>query len=400
MSAETLLVLNSGSSSVKFARFRVSGEDLDRELGGQVTDPDGSPGFEAADSGGTELEPPEGLSQADGREAVLDVLLDWLGATGEADADAELAAVGHRVVHGGMEHDVPVAVDETVLEQLTALQPLAPLHQPHNLGPIRRLAKVAPGLLQVACFDTAFHRSQPPVAQWYGLPRHYHDRGVLRYGFHGLSYEYIAGALGRHDPAAAAGRCVVAHLGHGASLCALRAGRSIATTMGFTALDGLPMGRRCGSLDPGVVIHLLREEGLSVDGVEDLLYRQSGLYGVSGVSDDMRELLGCDKPEAAEAVELFVYRAVREIGSLAAALGGLDALVFTGGIGEGSPEIRRRICENLGWLGARLDTTGDDGGGARRLSADESPLAVWVIPTDEELMIARHTLVLHRRRNG
>ena len=396
MPAETLLVLNSGSSSVKFARFQVSGEDVNRELGGQITDPDGSPGFEAADSGGAELEPPEGLSQTDGREAVLDVLLDWLGATGAADAG--LAAVGHRVVHGGMEHDAPVAVDQEVLEQLTALEPLAPLHQPHNLGPIRRLAKAAPGLLQVACFDTAFHRSQPPVAQWYGLPRLYHDRGVLRYGFHGLSYEYIAGALGRHDPTAAAGRCVVAHLGHGASLCALRAGRSVATTMGFTALDGLPMGRRCGSLDPGVVIHLLREESLSVDAVEDLLYRESGLYGVSGVSDDMRELLVSEKPAAAEAVELFVYRAVREIGSLAAALGGLDALVFTGGIGEGSAEIRRRICENLGWLGARLETTGDAAGGARRLSAEESPLAVWIIPTDEELMIARHTLALHRGR--
>ena len=397
MSDDLLLVLNSGSSSVKFARFRATGADeITRELRGQVTDPDGSPGFEATDAEGAEVDAPEGLARSGGREAVLDGLLEWLGALDG------VAAVGHRVVHGGAEHRAPVTVNETVLEQLTALEPLAPLHQPHNLGPVRRLRRWAPDLLQVACFDTAFHRDQPPVAQWYALPRRYREQGVLRYGFHGLSYEYVAGALERLDAVAADGRCVVAHLGHGASLCALQGGRSVATTMGFTALDGLPMGRRCGSLDPGVVIHLLRQEGLSPDAVEDLLYRQSGLYGVSGLSDDMRELLASDEPAAAEAVELFVYRAVREIGSLAGALGGLDALVFTGGIGEGSPEVRQRICQGLDWLGVHLDRAAENGpaDGARRLSGPDSPVAVWVIPTDEELMIARHTLALHRRPAG
>ncbi|MGZ3350506.1 MAG: acetate/propionate family kinase, partial [Xanthobacteraceae bacterium] len=308
----------------------------------------------------------------------------------------ELVAAGHRVVHGGMRYAGPVRIDDEVIAELTRLVPLAPLHQPHQLNAIAALAKLHPRLPQVACFDTSFHRSQPELATRYALPRNLTDEGIRRYGFHGLSYEYIAGVLPEvtgevHVP----GRVVVAHLGSGASMCAIRHGKSIATTMGFTALDGLPMSRRCGDLDPGVVLYLMQEKGMSADAVSDLLYQSSGLLGVSGVSDNMKALLASDQPHAAEAVNLFVYRIGRELGSLVAALGGLDALVFTAGIGEHAPEIRRRVCRDASWLDLELDEAKNDAGGPRITTA-ASRTSAWVIPTDEDLMIARHTWGLTR----
>jgi acetate kinase len=268
--------------------------------------------------------------------------------------------------------------------------PLAPLHQPHNIVPIRTIAELNPNLIQVACFDTAFHTTNPPVSQNFALPRHLTAQGIRRYGFHGLSYEYIAGKLPEIDPQAANGRVVVAHLGSGASMCALLKGKSIASTMGFSAVDGLPMGTRTGNLDPGVILYLMREKGMNVDGIENLLYKKSGLLGVSEISNDMRILLKSNDPRAEEAIALFVYRIQRELGSLVAALGGLDALVFTAGIGENAPQIRARVCEKASWLGIQLDAEANQSGGPR-ISTEASRVAVWVIPTDEETMIATHT---------
>jgi acetate kinase len=278
-----------------------------------------------------------------------------------------------------------------VLQALEKYVPLAPLHQPHNLTPIRALLQRTPQLPQVACFDTAFHRRQPPLAQAYALPRSISERGVLRYGFHGLSYEYIAAALPRHDERAAAGKVVVAHLGNGSSMCAVDAGRSVASTMGFTAADGLPMGTRCGNLDPGVVLYLIDELGMDTRAVEKLIYQESGLLGVSGISSDMRTLLASDAPAAKEAVDLYVYRIGRELGSLAAALGGLDALVFTAGIGENSAELRQQVCRDAAWLGVELDAAANARGGPC-ISRPGNRTSAWVIPTNEELMIARHAL--------
>jgi acetate kinase len=303
----------------------------------------------------------------------------------------EVTAVGHRVVHGGTLFSGPVRVDAAVLAELTKLDPLAPLHQPHNLAGIRTLAELEPNLPQVACFDTAFHRHLPELAQRFALPREYHDSGIRRYGFHGLSYEYIAEVLPRIvGPDLAGGRVLVAHLGNGASLCALHDGRSVDTSMGFTALDGLPMGTRCGNLDPGVVLYLQGVRGMSTDQVADLLYYHSGLLGVSGISSDMRELLASDQPSAREAVDLFVYRINRQLGALTAAMGGMDALVFTGGIGEHAAPIRGRVCELATWAGIRLDAEANKKHGPR-ISAAASTVSVWVIPTNEEWMIARHT---------
>jgi acetate kinase len=283
-----------------------------------------------------------------------------------------------------------VRVDARILRALESLVPLAPLHQPHNLSAIAALLERAPELPQVACFDTAFHRTNPEVAQRFALPVGLHEAGVRRYGFHGLSYEYVASVLPRTDPTAAAGRTVVAHLGNGASLCAMLGGRSVATTMSFTPADGLVMGTRTGSLDPGVLLYLMTRHGMSAPDLEKLIYYESGLLGVSGVSSDMRTLLGSDDPRAAEAIDLFVYRVGRELGSLAAALGGLDALVFTGGIGENAPAIRARVCRGAAWLGVGLDPAANDAGGPR-ISLLGSRPAVWVVPTNEELMIAEHT---------
>jgi acetate kinase len=289
-----------------------------------------------------------------------------------------------------MKYAQPMRMDAAVLQDLEQFVPLAPLHQPHNLTPIRLMFERRPDLPQVACFDTAFHRSQPELAQMFALPMELHEEGVRRYGFHGLSYEYIASSLPQLDPLAAKGRTVVCHLGNGASMCAVSGGRSVASTMGFTAVDGLPMGTRCGALDPGVILYLMDQRGMDARAIERLIYNQSGLLGVSGVSSDMRTLLASDAPRAKLAVDLYVYRIGRELGSLAAALGGLDAIVFTGGIGENSAEIRERVCRSVAWLGVQLDAVANQAGGPR-ISAADSRAAAWVLPTNEELMIARHT---------
>jgi acetate kinase len=322
-----------------------------------------------------------------GHDGAMDHLIGFL--QNQRDGN-RLIAVGHRVVHGGVEFSAPTLVTAQVIAKLEKLVPLAPLHQPHNLAPIRIVAQRTPQLPQVACFDTAFHRAQPEIAQAFALPSAITERGVRRYGFHGLSYEYIATALAEIDAKAAAGRVVVAHLGNGASMCALKAGRSVATTMGFTALDGLPMGTRCGSLDPGVMLYLMDELKMEARAIEKLIYQQSGLFGVSGISSDMRALLESGEPGAKLAIDLFVYRIGRELGSLAAALGGLDALVFTGGIGEHAAAIRERVCRDAAWLGIEFDPAANKVDGPR-INTAASRVAAWVMPTNEELMIARHT---------
>jgi acetate kinase len=306
---------------------------------------------------------------------------------------AVLAGVGHRVVHGGPDYSEPLLITPEAMNRLAAFVPLAPLHQPHNLAAIRAVQEVQPDLPQVACFDTAFHRTQETVAQFYGLPYEYYERGIRRYGFHGLSYEYIAAILPTVAPEIAAGRVVVAHLGSGASMCALHNRRSVGSSMGFTALDGLMMGTRPGNMDPGIVLYLLQQEGLSAKQIEDLLYKRSGLLGLSGIGNDMRVLLASEAPRARLAIDHFVYRINRELGALAAVLGGLDALVFTAGIGENSTQIRQLVCEQARWLGIDLDRTANDQGGAR-ISSVASKVSAWVVPTNEELMIARHTRTL------
>jgi acetate kinase len=385
--ADALLVLNAGSSSLKFSVF-LDGDPPEPLLRGQVEGLLTEPRFEARDAAGAvvgEKSWPAGTRL--GHAGAIEFLFGWgRGAL----AGHRLVAAGHRVVHGGRKFTRPALIDPEVLSGLEALVPLAPLHQPHNLGAIRAVAEHAPGLPQVACFDTAFHRTQPAVAQAFALPRRYAEEGVARYGFHGLSYEYIASVLPGTDPRAAAGRTVVAHLGNGASLCALQAGQSVATTMGFTPADGLPMGTRCGAIDPGVLLYLMDRHGMDARALEEMLYQQSGLLGVSGISSDMRTLLASPLPQAAEAVGLFVYRVGRELGSLAAALGGLDALVFTGGIGEHAAAVRARVCRDAAWLGLELDEAANDAGGPR-ISRPGGRVTAWVIPTNEELLIARHT---------
>jgi acetate kinase len=385
--SDAILVLNAGSSSIKFSVF-LGGEVPQSLLHGQIEGLFTEPRFLARDAAGAavgECTWPTGTRL--GHEGAIEFLFGWgRGKLGEH----RIAAVGHRVVHGGRKFTSPVLVDVGVMAALEGFVPLAPLHQPHNLGAIGAVTAHAPDLPQVACFDTDFHRTQPAVAQAFALPRRFPDEGVLRYGFHGLSYEYIASALPGIDARAAAGRTVVAHLGNGASMCALKGGRSVATTMGFTAVDGLPMGTRCGSLDPGVLLYLMDRHGMDARALEKLIYQQSGLLGVSGLSSDMRALLASPAPHAAEAVDLFVYRIGCELGALAAALGGLDAVVFTGGIGENAAPIRARVCHNAAWLGLELDKAANDARGPR-LSKPDSRIAAWVIPTNEELMIARHT---------
>lgn len=363
---ELVLALNAGSSNLKCALFQAGGEEP-TEVGRTKVDTHG-PKADAA--------------------AVAE-LLAWAQALHPA---GRLVAAGHRVVHGGASLQGPTRIDETVLAMLDALSPLAPLHQPQSLATIRALAAARPDLPQVACFDTAFHRTLPAVATRFGLPRRFHDRGVRRYGFHGLSYEHIAERLRTLDPALAAGRVIVAHLGSGASLCAMTNGRSIDTTMGFSPLDGLVMNSRCGELDPGVVIYLQDHEGLTLAEVQDLLYLRSGLLGVSGISGDMRELLSSSAADARDAVDLFVFRVARNIGALAATLGGIDGIVFTAGIGENSPAIRALIAERLSWLGLSLDDAANQRGGQGRIDAVGGRIAAWVIPTDEERVIVKQTL--------
>ncbi len=384
--ADAILVLNAGSSSLKFEVFLLDGAGLARAEEGVLEELHDHPRFVVRTAAGEQVADRR-WEQGIGHAGALDVLFAWLE---DHQAGRRLVAVGHRVVHGGTAFSAPVRVTAEVIAQLDALAPLAPLHQPGNLLPVKALAAQRPGLPQVACFDTAFHRTMPWRAQAFALPRALTEAGVHRYGFHGLSYEYVASVLPALDPRAAAGRTVVLHLGNGASMCALAGGRSVATTMGFTALDGLPMGTRCGSLDPGVVLHLLEARGLDAPAVTQLLYHESGLLGVSGVSSDMRLLLASDDPGAGAAVELFCYRIGRELGSLAAALGGLDAIVFTAGIGEHAPTVRAAVCRDAAWLGVVLDAAANAAGGPR-ISAPASAVTVWVVPTDEELMIARHT---------
>lgn len=385
---EGVLVINAGSSSIKFAVFG-NGDSSEPELRvkGQMEGLASDPSFQVKNAEGRKIDQrdewPHGsaLSHA----SALRYILNWLR---ENMGQMQVVAAGHRVVHGGLVYDRAVRIDAKVIADLDQLAPLAPLHQPHNLAAIRALAEIAPDLPQVACFDTAFHRTQPRVAQLFALPRALLDSGVRRYGFHGLSYEYIAHKLPDYAPEAK--RVVVAHLGSGASMCAIREGHSIESTMGFTTVDGLPMGTRTGGMDPGVVLYLMQDRGYDVKAIEKLLYKESGLLGLSGVSNDMRDLLSSADPHAAEAVDVFVYQVLKYMGALTAALDGLDALVFTAGIGENSPEIRERVCSKLEWLGIRLDPVANQQGGPRISTAD-SRIPAWVIPTNEESMIARHT---------
>ena len=385
---DAVAVINAGSSSIKFSLFTAVAGELALAARGQTEGLFTSPRFAAKDADGAVIaEKSWGDGVQLGHGGALDHLVSFLRAQ---FTEHRLAAVGHRVVHGGLEFSKPVRVDAAVVAALEKFVPLAPLHQPHNLAPIRALLERAPTLPQVACFDTAFHHGQPPVAQAFALPKAITDRGVRRYGFHGLSYEYIAQALPRYDARAAAGKTVVLHLGNGASMCAMAAGRSVASTMGFTAVDGLPMGTRCGNLDPGVMLYLMDELRMDTRAIEKLIYQQSGLLGVSGISSDMRTLEASADPAAKAAIDLFVYRIARELGSLAAALGGLDAIVFTAGIGENSRSLRARVCTNASWLGVELDSSANEANGPR-LSTPGSHVAAWVVPTNEELMIARHT---------
>jgi acetate kinase len=381
-----LLVLNAGSSSLKFQVFEADSGDPRPIFKGHYEGLGGGARFAVRGTEGAVLDALSWAGDAVGQEEALMHLVAWLR---EHQGGRKLAAIGHRVVHGGESHSGAVLIDETVLQQLAALVPLAPLHQPHNLKPIGIVQRRLPHIPQVACFDTGFHRSQPEIAQMYALPREMRERGLRRYGFHGLSYDYIASVLGQYDPALAGGRVVVAHLGNGASLCALNAGKSVATTMGFSALEGLPMGTRCGALDPGVVFYMLREMKLSADEAERLLYTKCGLLGVSGLSNDMRALRAqaSNNPDARKAIDLFVYRVTREIGSLIAALGGIDALVFTAGIGENDVATRSEVIAALAWAGFRLDPDANSRGGPQ-LTTEPGPKA-WVIPTNEELVIAR-----------
>ena len=402
MKPGALLVLNAGSSSIKFALFAERDGELVAEVKGAAEGiaGDGEPRLVARKPDGAvvgERHWPRGASVGHGR--ALEAILEVAALAREGLGDQQIAAVGHRVVHGGTVFTGPARIDDEVLARLQTFVPLAPLHQPHNLRPIRLLRELDPDLPQVACFDTAFHRTVPPVAERFALPEELHAAGLRRYGFHGISYEHVAATLPSLDPAAAAGRTVAAHLGNGASLCAMRGGRSLATTMGFSVLDGLCMGTRCGSLDPGVLLWLAGERGLGVRDLETLLYDRSGLLGVSGISSDMRTLLGSEDPRARLAVDLFVYRIVRELGSLAAALGGLDAIVFTGGIGERAAPIRERVCRDAAWLGVELDPDAN-AAGRSRISTERSRVSAWVVHADEERTIARHARRLLRDDQG
>ncbi len=386
-----VLALNAGSSSLKFALFDATvaaGGVPDATARGEIADLDRSPRFLAHDRTGAVI---ADHGWPDGPPPTFSVVLDNLLAfTDHQIGGNALAAVGHRVVHGGADHAGPARVTKALLADLERLTALDPLHMPHNIAPIHAIAEARPGLPQIVCFDTAFHHTLPLVAQSCGLPRALQEAGIRRYGFHGLSYDYIAGRLARDAPALARGRVIVAHLGSGASLCALSDGRSVATTMGFSTLDGLLMATRCGSIDPGVLLYLARQ-GRGFADIEDMLYHRSGLLGVSGSSGDIRDLLASDDAAAAEAVALFTYRIATEAGGLVSALGGLDGLVFTAGIGEHSPAIRAAVCARLAWLGIRLDDRAN-AANAGRVSTAESGIDVRVIATDEEAVIARHTL--------
>src|SRR4051794_20334852 len=383
------LVLNAGSSSLKFCVFAKPKWDWRLESRGQIDGIGSSPRIYAKDGAGQVIVDRRPDKVRNGRDA-LDELATWLK---PMYAGAQVIGVGHRVVHGGPLYTGPTVVTPQVLADLRSLTPLAPLHQPHNIGAIEAVAERLPDVPQVACFDTSFHRTQPPVADLVPLPQEIRNRGVQRYGFHGLSYEYIASMLPEVAPEIADGRVVVAHLGSGASMCAIKDGKSVDNSLGFTALDGLCMGTRPGAIDAGVILYLFQVLQLSAKEVETILYKKSGLLGISGISNDMRDLQKSSDPGAILAMDYFVYRAAKEMGALAAVLGGIDGLVFTAGIGENSPEIRRRICEASAWLGIEVDAAANAHKGPR-ISTATSKVSAWVIPTNEELMIARHTGLL------
>lgn len=386
--ADAILTLNAGSSSIKFSLFRLAdSENFELFAKGEIEEIESNaPYFFSVDAKGAPLS-----ERKWDRPAGFDELLGALIERAETHLGQDkLIAVGHRVVHGGSKHDRPERVTPELLAELDKLTPLAPLHEPHSLAPIRAILAARPELPQVACFDTAFHHTVPTVATRFALPREYEAQGVRRYGFHGLSYEYIASRLRVLAPHLAEGRVIAGHLGNGASLCAIEAGRSVDMTTGFTALDGLVMGTRCGTIDPGVILYLEQQCGLSAKQVEDLLYRHSGLLGVSGIASDMRRLQASADPHARDAIDLFVHSIVRNIGALMTSLGGLDGVVFTAGIGEHSPQIRAGVCAKLQWLGIKLDAEANQSN-ALKISDKDSRIEVWAIPTDEEMMIARHT---------
>jgi acetate kinase len=383
-----LLVINAGSSSIKFAGYADRGQNEPAFLGkGQVEGLRTEARFVCQNAAGEVVSAHKWHGAISHGEAI-DYIINWIE---ENATNVRVAVAGHRVVFGGSQYTAPIRLDAKVIADIETLVPFFPLHLPHNLAAIKALAEQHPSLPQVACFDNSYHRTQPKVAQWFALPRRLFDAGVRRYGFHGLSYEFIARVLPEYAPQA--NRVVVAHLGSGASLCALRDGKSVESTLGFSGLDGLPMGTRPGALDPGVLLYLLQAGGMDAKAIEKLLYTESGLLGVSEISNDMRDLLASDDPRAEEAIQLFVYHISKHLGALAAVLGGLDALVFTAGIGEHAPEIRDRVCRNAEWLGVRLDPEANMQGNPRITTAD-SPVSAWVIPTDEERMIAIHTLRL------
>ncbi|VAW02507.1 Acetate kinase [hydrothermal vent metagenome] len=386
---DTILVINSGSSSIKFALYP-AGSDGDQPLiKGKIAGIGQAPDFVAFDGEGKELAEGhlENLGGDAGHGELVQGLLDWVDSE---YGSLKVVAAGHRVVHGGQVFDGPVKITSETFKQMDELTPLAPLHQPHNLAAVTAISKRSPDILQVACFDTSFHRTQPRLAQLFGLPHELSDAGIIRYGFHGLSYDYIASVLGELPGCKADGRVIVAHLGNGASICAMNNRQSVATSMGFTALHGLIMGRRSGTLDAGAVLHLIQQRGMSVDEVHQLLYRESGLLGVSGFSNNMRELQESSDPRAAEAVDLFCYRAACEFGSHATAMEGLDAIVFTAGIGENSAVVRKKICQQLGWLGIEIDAAENDDHRVT-ISTQSSKISVHVVATNEELVIARAT---------
>ncbi|NMF90000.1 acetate/propionate family kinase [Aromatoleum petrolei] len=388
---KAVLVINAGSSSLKFALFAIEPELAHSPaLSGQIEGIGATPLLSAKDAAGHRYHEPvlTGGSQGEQHKDALNHLFRWLSAH---NPDLDIVAAGHRIVHGGELHSAPVVLNESVLRDLEGFIPLAPLHQPHNLRAVRAVAALIPEIPQVGCFDTAFHRTQSPLAQAFALPRAISAEGVKRYGFHGLSYDYVARKLPDVIGERANGAVLIAHLGNGASMCAMREGKSVATTMGFTAVEGLMMGTRTGSLDPGVLLYLMEQKGMNAKALTNLLYKESGLLGVSGISQDMRTLLASDARAAREAVDLFCYRIAREIGSLAAAAGGLDALVFTGGIGEHAAPVRAQVAKLSAWLGVAIDPEANDAH-ALRIDAPASRVAVAVVPTNEEGMIARYTL--------
>jgi len=384
---QVLLTLNAGSSSLKFAVFDRETLSETAQISGKFTGIGGAPAFTARDETGAPLDNAEleTINADADHEQLIARLFDWLE---QHLGQMSLEAVGHRVVHGGRNFSVPTFINDEVLQELELLSPLAPLHQPHNLAAIRAVAKWRPGLPQIACFDTSFHRTQSRTAQLFALPRALSDEGVVRYGFHGLSYDYIAGVLPQYLGDRAGGRVIVAHLGNGASMCAMHDRKSVATSMGFTALDGLMMGRRCGTLDPGVVLYLMQAKGMDAAEIENLLYRKSGLLGVSGVSNNMQVLQESDDPHASEAIDLYCFRAASILAGLVPSIGGLDALVFTAGIGENSALVRKNICDRLAWLGLELDSA-ENARDAACISQPQSRVKVLVLPTNEEAVVAK-----------